>query len=202
VSRRQVQSDDELFRTTMSVEGVRPIPASPARLPLIPKTAPPSANVRRVRRAGTSDAAAYAPIADAISSGGPLLELERAGELVSARALGVDKRTLRKLAAGELGSASAMSGRFARLDLHGEKSRLAEERVLRFILAARADGQQVVAVVHGRGLHSGQEGPVLKEVVLRLLTEGAVRDHVLALASAPARLGGPGVTLVLLRTKR
>src|SRR4051794_11598018 len=121
----------------MSVEGVRPIPASPARLPLIPKTAPPSANVRRVRRAGTSAAAAYAPTAAPFWGGGPLLELERAGELVRARAWGVDKRPWRKPGGGGRGSASAMSGRFARLDLHGEKSRLAEERVLRFILAAR-----------------------------------------------------------------
>jgi DNA-nicking Smr family endonuclease len=138
-----------------------------------------------------------------MTSGGPLLDLERDGELVSARASGVDKRTWRKLATGELLlSSSSLSGRFARLDLHGETSRIAEERVLRFIQSARADGQQVVAIVHGRGLHSGSDGPVLKDVVCRLLTEGPARDHVLALASAPARLGGPGVTLVLLRTKR
>jgi DNA-nicking Smr family endonuclease len=125
----------------------------------------------------------------------PLLVLERRGEEVAARADGVDKRTWRKLAQGDFAVA-------AELDLHGQTGAIAEERTVRFVVASRAAGHQAVAVVHGRGLHSGQEGPVLKDRVLALLTEGPVREHVLALASAPWRLGGPGVTLVLLRTKR
>lgn len=114
---------------------------------------------------------------------------------MGARADGVDKRTWRKLAQGEIAVT-------AELDLHGQTGRVAEDRTHDFVMASRAAGHQVVAVVHGRGLHSGREGPVLKDRVLFMLTEGSVREHVLALASAPSRLGGPGVTLVLLRTKR
>jgi DNA-nicking Smr family endonuclease len=54
-------------------------------------------------------------------------------------------------------------------------------------------------VVHGRGLHSGDEGPTLRDTVRDLLTNGAFATKVLAATSAPSSLGGTGATILWLR---
>ena len=57
----------------------------------------------------------------------------------------------------------------------------------------------VLLVIHGRGLNSGPEGPVLVRATRDWLTQGPLRKHVLAFASAPPERGGTGAMLVLLR---
>jgi DNA-nicking Smr family endonuclease len=56
---------------------------------------------------------------------------------------------------------------------------------------------QCLRIVHGKGLRSGQRGPVIKNAVHALLRR---TDAVLAFTSAALRDGGTGATLVLLRT--
>jgi DNA-nicking Smr family endonuclease len=51
-------------------------------------------------------------------------------------------------------------------------------------------------VIHGKGLRSGNRGPVLKHTVNTLLRRA---DAVLAFTSARPAAGGTGATLVLLR---
>ena len=193
------QDDDSFFRAAMAAEGVRPVDPGTGRAVMRPAAGTKTGRLRRqaVEAAlrGRNGRATPALAEDEEPSKVGGLALDRRGEEVEARADGVDKRTWRKLAEGQIPVAAS-------LDLHGQTSAVAEEKTARFIAACRAAGHQAVAVVHGRGLHSGREGPVLKDRVLALLTESATRAHVLALASAPLRHGGPGVTLVLLRTKR
>ena len=50
-------------------------------------------------------------------------------------------------------------------------------------------------IIHGKGMRSGPRGPVLKQVVNTLLRRTSL---VVAFASARARDGGTGATLVLL----
>jgi DNA-nicking Smr family endonuclease len=52
-------------------------------------------------------------------------------------------------------------------------------------------------VVHGKGLRSGNRGPVLKAQAARVLSQSAA---VLAYVSTPPRDGGTGATYVLLRS--
>ena len=120
------------------------------------------------------------------------LMVEEVGEQWTARADGIDRRFTRKLAAGKVAIE-------ARLDLHGH-SRSESERVLeRFLDSARANGQRCLLVIDGRGLHSGTDGPALREAVRTALLEGVHAAHVLACVTAPPPLGGGGATLIWLR---
>jgi DNA-nicking Smr family endonuclease len=89
----------------------------------------------------------------------------------------------------------------ATLDLHGATAPEAARRLKSFVAAARAAGHRCVCVVPGRGLHSGADGPVLRGTVGRTLG-AALGNSVLGFAPAPARHGGEGALLVLLRRSR
>jgi len=132
----------------------------------------------------------------------PGLPLRRAGQLVyaveehgeswSARADGVDRRVWRKLRTGSM-------PREAQVDLHGLNRARALQALNRFMESARTAGDRRLLVVHGRGLHSGPEGPALREIVRESLTSGLREGAVLACCTAPPEMGGAGATLVLLR---
>jgi DNA-nicking Smr family endonuclease len=124
----------------------------------------------------------------------PLLRLERAGDGFAYAAAGVDRRILRELE-------RAARAPEATLDLHGRKSREAEASLVAFVRGAQSGGRRVVLVIHGRGLRSGEGGPVLRQLVHECLTQGSLVDAVLAVVAAPPRLGGSGAALVLLRRR-
>lgn len=84
------------------------------------------------------------------------------------------------------------------LDLHGMVSDEARRRVRAAVNRCRRQGIAELLIVHGRGNNSGREGPVLKNLVRRMLAvelRGRVRDFV----GAPPRDGGAGATIVRLR---
>jgi DNA-nicking Smr family endonuclease len=116
----------------------------------------------------------------------------RSGETWTARADGVDPRVVRKLRDGAIPVEDS-------IDLHGLTRAQAAEALDRFVAAARAGGRRCLLVIHGRGLHSGQTGPALGEVVRELAAGGAHADAVLACTSAAPARGGPGATVVYLR---
>ncbi len=124
--------------------------------------------------------------------GEPSFELSGTDEQLSGRVAGLDSRILRALRRGD----HAVEGR---LDLHGlnrEEARLAVER---FLLAARGAGQRCVVVVHGRGLHSRDQLPVLREALRGWLASGRLARSILAFATARPADGGAGALYVLLR---
>ena len=93
-------------------------------------------------------------------------------------------------------------GRFsvqAYLDLHGLTVREAEEAVQEFIPEAVALGYRCVLLVHGRGLNSKDQIPVLKKRLETILLRGPVRKKILAFTSARPHDGGAGASYVLLR---
>jgi DNA-nicking Smr family endonuclease len=120
------------------------------------------------------------------------LTVEENGESTFGFGEGVDRRLLRRLAAGDYPID-------AELDLHGLRRDDAVAALERAIKHARSAGERCLLVIHGRGLNSGDEGPVLKRTVADALADGALSRLVLAFASAPAAVGGAGATLVLLR---
>ncbi len=84
----------------------------------------------------------------------------------------------------------------AQLDLHGMTREQARDALAQFLASARKQGLRCVRVVHGKGLGSKQQVPVLKDKVRRWLTQS---DAVLAWVQARAPDGGSGALVVLLR---
>jgi DNA-nicking Smr family endonuclease len=102
---------------------------------------------------------------------------------------GVDRREMRKLKRGEY----IVRGR---RDLHGMTGAEAVASVGLFIENSRHRGHRCVCIIHGRGLHSRGNQPILRTRVREHL-----RSHplVLAYTDAPASDGGSGAVYVLLR---
>jgi DNA-nicking Smr family endonuclease len=69
----------------------------------------------------------------------------------------------------------------------------------RYLREARNQGKRCVLVVHGRGLHSKDQLPVLKDALRNWLASARFGRHVLAFASARQVDGGAGAIYVLLR---
>jgi len=109
------------------------------------------------------------------------------------RAPGVNKKELAKLRSGGFEVEH-------RLDLHRARADAAKQLVVRHIGDAVAQVQRCVLIVHGKGLHSGG-APVLRELVVQVLTSGACAKHVLAFCPALPKHGGRGATYVLLRRR-
>ena len=82
------------------------------------------------------------------------------------------------------------------LDLHGHTTDEAHDALADFLDDARAHGYRCVRVVHGKGLTSPNQEPVLKGKVRQWLSHW---DDVLAYCEAPRHAGGGGAVLILLR---
>lgn len=101
----------------------------------------------------------------------------------------VGKRTMRKL---QRGGYSVQ----AEIDLHGMTLEEARPRLADFIEYSVSQGHYCVRVVHGKGLGSGDRGPVLKNAVNRWLRRW---NSVLAFVSTRQVDGGTGAVYVLLQ---
>jgi len=102
----------------------------------------------------------------------------------------VGRRTLRKLSRGRFSVQ-------AELDLHGMTVAEAKPRLTDFIDNCTRQNLLCVRIVHGKGLGSGQRGPVLKNSVFHWLRKW---NAVLAFVSARQVDGGTGAVYVLLQT--
>jgi DNA-nicking Smr family endonuclease len=70
------------------------------------------------------------------------------------------------------------------------------------MLDAFRDGLRCVLIVHGKGMNSKDQTPVLKERLKTWLARGRVGGVVLAFSSARQVDGGAGALYVLLRRDR
>lgn len=105
---------------------------------------------------------------------------------------GFDRRVLGKLRRGELSYQ-------AFVDLHGLDRKQAREKVWHFLDKSVKQGLSCVLIVHGRGLGSKDNIPVLKTKLTAWLTRGAMGKRVLAFTSARPYDGGTGALYVLLK---
>ncbi len=101
----------------------------------------------------------------------------------------VGRRTMRKLSRGGYSVQDE-------LDLHGMTLAEAKPRLADFIDYSATQGKLCVRVVHGKGIGSGERGPVLKNAVNRWLRKW---DTVLAFVSTRQVDGGTGAIYVLLQ---
>ncbi|RXR05339.1 Smr/MutS family protein [Pseudoxanthomonas composti] len=85
------------------------------------------------------------------------------------------------------------------LDLHGATAAQAEQLLRMFLREAQRAGTACIRIVHGKGLGSDADIPVLKNVVDRVLRQ---RADVLGFHSAIPAQGGTGAVVVLLSARR
>jgi len=128
----------------------------------------------------------------ALVSGEAPFDLSDGDEYIEGKLPGIDQALVRKLRAGEF----AVQGH---VDLHGLDRREAKAAVDDFMRRSRSAGKRCVLVVHGRGLHSKDQLPVLKDALRGWLDSGRFARHVLAFATARPVDGGAGAVYVLLR---
>lgn len=83
----------------------------------------------------------------------------------------------------------------AEIDLHQMTIPVAREAIRLFLEDAHRHGEYCVRIIHGKGLRSKANGPVIKKLTDSMLRR---RADVLAYASAPPSQGGTGAVIVLL----
>jgi DNA-nicking Smr family endonuclease len=128
----------------------------------------------------------------ALVAGDAPFDLADSDEFIEGRVQGVSQEIVRKLRRGEY----AVQGH---VDLHGLTREEAKAEVERFLRASRSAGKRCVLVVHGRGMHSKDQVPVLKDALRGWLSTNRFGRHVLAFATARPVDGGGGAIYVLLR---
>lgn len=128
----------------------------------------------------------------ALVEGDGHFDLADSDEFVEGWVEGLDPAVVRKLRRGEYAVQ-------AHVDLHGMRRDEAKAVVHRFLRDARAAGKRCVLLVHGRGNHSKDQVPVLKEALRTWLGTARFGRHVLAFATARPEDGGAGAVYVLLR---
>lgn len=111
------------------------------------------------------------------------------GEELSYLKPGLSPRLLRRLKRGHFSIADE-------IDLHQMTAEVARAAVKVFLDDSQRAARLCVKIIHGKGLRSRSQGPVLKGLVDGLLRR---RADVLAFASAPPAKGGTGAVVVLLR---
>jgi len=178
--KRHTPSEEEvrLFREAVgpvrTLEHDRHVPQTPGPAPV------PSQRLRDERQV----------LRDLLSDGLDPADLETGEELVYLRP-GLPYSLLRRLRRGQFSVGP-------QLDLHGLTVDEARTALGAFLHEVQRGGRRCVRIVHGKGLRSGQRGPVLKQTVNALLRRvGAV----VAFHSARQVDGGTGAVYVLLAGK-
>ncbi len=174
-------SDAELFRREMQ---------GTSRLVTQGRERPVEAE-RAARQRLSEDAEAYAQLSDLLSGTGSF-DISDTDEYIEGIAHGLDRRLLTRLRRGDF----ALQ---AHVDLHGLNREEARLRVETFLHESRTNDRRCVLIVHGRGLNSKDQIPVLKDAVRMWLQRGRIAKSVLAFATARPTDGGAGAVYVLLR---
>lgn len=137
------------------------------------------------------DAEAYAELVS-IVEGTARFDISDSDEFIEGGIEGLDRRVLQKLRKGDFAFRQ-------HLDLHGMNREEAREAVQNFLADAHGAGRRCVLIVHGRGLNSKDNIPVLKVALKSWLQRGRIARRVLAFCTAQPTDGGAGAMYVLLR---
>ncbi|MEM7432783.1 MAG: Smr/MutS family protein [Pseudomonadota bacterium] len=171
------EEDDDLFRRAMS--DAKPLDVED-RVAKVRKKPPPKARFTKADEREALADSLEPDIDEQIASSGDSVRFKRPS---------VGRTTMRMLARGSYAIQ-------AEIDLHGMTVAEAKPHLARFIERCAQNGKLCIRVVHGKGLGSGDRGPVLKNSVNRWLRRW---DPVLAFATARQADGGTGAVYVLLK---
>jgi DNA-nicking Smr family endonuclease len=182
--KKPTSDDDELVLFQQAMEGVTPLQnRGPAPEPSVP-----------LPRIVSEDAEALACLAELVSGDAPF-DISDGDEFIEGWAKGLDHRIVVSLKRGDY----ALQGH---LDLHGMVQADAKRAVEAFLAKSHREGKRCVLLIHGRGLNSKDQIPVLKERLKGWLQMGRIGRLVLAFATAKPYDGGAGALYVLLRRTR
>jgi DNA-nicking Smr family endonuclease len=176
VNRKPDEDDTQLFRE--AVRDVKPL-AQEAPVPELTRRPAPRARFTRSDHLALLKESLHGDLADP--------QLGSGEELVFARE-GVQHTVLKKLRRGQFRVQ-------AEIDLHGMTLPEAKQELRAFLAHALEQHIRCVRVIHGKGLRSGNRGPVLKSAVSAALRR---IEPVLAYVSARQGDGGTGAVYVLL----
>ena len=151
------------------------------RIPAPAKKPKPKARFARADEHAALEESLDIDIDDLEASSGEALRFQRAS---------VGRTTMRMLTKGSYAIQ-------AEIDLHGMTVAEAKLRLEKFVYRCARNDKLCIRIVHGKGLGSGQRGPVLKKAVDRWLRKW---DAVLAFSSARQVDGGTGAVYVLLKS--
>lgn len=179
----EVEDEGELFRAM--VGEVEPVRGS--------KPLPPENGKVTADSLGIVDPEeeAFAELCELVARTGPL-DITDSDEYIEGFAPGLDARILRRMRRGHYSIQ-------AHCDLHGLTREEAKKELNLFIEESHRRGRRLVLVVCGRGLHSKDQIPVLREGLRIWLSRGRISRYVLAFTSAQRSDGGTGAVYVLLR---
>ena len=171
--------EDALFKQAMS--GVRAIKQAEVSIALSTKPKKPTAQILAKRAAAVGqDEFSTQGISDTQAMLNPVASEAK----LSYRLATLQHRVFEQLKTGNLRWYEAV-------DLHGCTVEQARSAVLQIIEMARAENQNVIKIVHGKG----------PQAILKTYVNSWLRQHreVLAFVSAPPDQGGTGAVLVLLK---
>ena len=171
-----VPNDADIFRA--AVGDIQPLPDS-GRVAALPKRVPPI-----VRRRTTNPTAATA---DLLSDHLP--HASESDDALGFQRPGVSPQTLRRLRRGYWRIQDE-------LDLHGLTRDEARTRLVNFLNDCQNRDVKCIRIIHGKGLSSKDQAPVLKQLVPSWLAQ---RPDVLAFVPARPEAGGAGALIVLLK---
>ena len=174
-----VVDEDALFKQAMS--GVRPIKKVEASVVAAVKPKKPTAQILAKRAAAVGQ---DEQSSQGISDTQAMLNPVASEAFLSYRLATLQHRVFEQLKSGQ-------SRWYEAVDLHGCTIEQARSAVLQIIEMARAENQNVIKIVHGKG----------PQAILKTYVNGWLRQHreVLAFVSAPPDQGGTGAVLVLLK---
>ena len=176
MSQRNSLSDEDIALFRESLDGVRPLPDD-NRAERASRRPPPRARFRRADEEAVKEA----------SLAGDWEELPETGEVLQYARPGIRRDVLRRLRRGRIPVRDE-------LDLHGLNWRDARLCVAVFLAECQARDIRCVRLIHGKGLRSGNNGPVIKT---RLNSYLQKRSDVIAFCSARQNDGGTGAMYVL-----
>ncbi|MEM1023437.1 MAG: Smr/MutS family protein [Myxococcota bacterium] len=179
------EEDADLALFLQAVEGTQRLDGRPKV-----QAAPPPPSVDELP-VFDEDAEALAELAGLVD-GRHRFDIRDGDEFIEGSAEGLDRRVLQKLKRGEFAFRS-------HLDLHGMTKSDARAAVERFLLDQWEERHRCVLIVHGRGLNSKDQVPVLKEALTSWLQRGKLGRRVLAFCTARPHDGGAGAMYVLMR---
>jgi len=180
----QAEDDDDLF--LRAVEDVK-LYESPQSAPI-----PVMPDLKKV----DEEAEAQLELIKLVNGELPF-DISNTDEYVEGNVRGLPSQVLKKLRRGEYSLQD-------QLDLHGKTKVEARDLVEKFVTESRVKGLRCVLLVHGRGIHSKDNIPVLKESLRAWFERGRGRigSAVLAFSSARPADGGLGAMYVLLRKNK
>ncbi len=189
VSQKLKRDSNEIQFFLEAMSDVKPYSGSKNRVTLTPNL-----NIRPIHAPRNEKLDAMAHLSDLVS-GSAEMDITFSDEYIEGCVHGFSLKLMKKLRKGLFPIQDYV-------DLHGLTRQEAEIRIHDFLLKSQQLGLRCVLVVHGRGLNSENNIPVLKERLPVWLSRGPVKKFVMAFSTARPYDGGTGAIYVLLRKQK